>query len=154
MALAEGGRAETVIVARVLFAADPQPRDVQQVDNGGDDGGLVVHPSTQIMVDPAPQRWQRPAERCAAIELVMLPLGAEMRVVAVLPPPAPVVTDCLYVAGRVNAEPAALVGGREAQRIEAADRFAIADPLALPIIAPTLAKARARYAGSRNVRKG
>ena len=44
----------------------------------------------------------------------------------------------LDMAGRVGAEPAALVGGPEAQRIEAADRFAVAGPLALPIIAPTL----------------
>jgi hypothetical protein len=106
------------------------------------------------MVEPAPQRWQCPAERCAAIELVMLPLGSEMRVVAILPSPALVISDCLDMAGRVGAEPAALVGGREAQRIEAADRFVVADPLALPIIAPTLGKARPRYAGRRNVRKG
>lgn len=54
MALAKGGRAETAIVARILTATDPQPRDVQQVDDGGDDGGLVIYPATQIMVDPAP----------------------------------------------------------------------------------------------------
>ena len=77
-----------------------------------------------------------------------------MRMVAVLPPPALVISDCLDMAGRVGTEPTMLVGGREAQRIEAADRFAVADPLALPIIAPTLGKALARYAGRRNVRKG
>lgn len=77
-----------------------------------------------------------------------------MRVVAILPSPAPVISDCLDMAGRIGAEPAVLVGGREAQGIEAADRFAVADPLALPIITPTLGKALARYSRRRNVRKG
>jgi hypothetical protein len=51
------------------------------------------------------------------------------------------------MAGRVGAEPAMLVGRREAQRIETVDRFTIVDPPALPIIAPPLGKALTRYAG-------
>lgn len=112
MALAQGGRAETAIVARVLFSAYPQSRDVQQVCDGGDDGGFVVYPTTQIMVDSAPQRWQRPAKRRAAIKLVMLPLGSETSMVAILPSTAPVISYGLNMAARVGAEPAALVSGR------------------------------------------
>ncbi len=103
---------------------------VEQADDRGEDGFAAQIAAPDVPADPAPEFWQRFAEIEQAVELGLLLLLTEQRVITILLAASRIDPRRLQVTVGVGAEPGVGVGGCQADRVQPVDLGAIRDPFA------------------------
>src|SRR5579871_2415630 len=127
MAAAQGGDAETVIVARILSVTDASRRSAQ--DSHGTRENLVAAEllERQVAFQATAQRRQSGDKVCHTIELRAVAYLAPDLMVAVLLTATRIAARRLKVPARCVADPDIMIGGRYCQGADATQGTAVAD---------------------------
>ncbi len=147
MAVAQGRRAEALILFDILFAANADVANVEQADDRGDDGVMVGRLAVQIALHLRAEERQGTAEIGKAVIFFRIPLRAEIDVIAILLAALGVISDRLDVPMGRRAVPGVDISGRQGDLVQPVDLLAVGDAVALGIpIAPAVPDLLARDA--------
>ena len=127
MPVAQGGKPEAAVLARVGRVADPDHRDVEKARHGGEHLGPVDAAPAKIGVDRPAEPRQGAGERDEVGILHLVATGRPALVVAVLLASARVIAGDLEVAVRARRDPDLRPGGRDHEVANALEDLRLAD---------------------------
>ena len=152
VAVAQGGGAEALVRARILFVADADMLGIEQADDRGEDGVAAEFALLEVGFDPLAQFGESGAEVDHRVEFRLVAAGAEIVMIAILLAAAGVDPGGLQMAVGIGAVPGVGIGRGKGDLIEPVNLLAVGDALAVGgVIGPAELLLVAGYAGGAGV---